>query len=86
MTVTEAARNFSDLVNRVYYRGESTILTRNGLPVAFLSPAEPVTTPAGELASGWEALPHLEPADAIDFGDELERARRALGPAENRWE
>ena len=36
MTVTEAARNFSDLVNRVYYRGESTILTRNGVPVAYL--------------------------------------------------
>ena len=86
MTVTEAARNFSDLVNRVYYRGESTILTRNGIPVAYLSPTAPVTTPAGELASGWETLPHLDPDNAARFAEELERARRRLGPVEDPWE
>lgn len=86
MTVTEAARNFSDLVNRVYYRGESTILTRNGIPVAYLTPAAPATTPARELAEAWAALPHLNRADAERFADELERARQALPRAEDRWE
>lgn len=86
MTVTEAARNFSDLVNRVYYRGESTILTRNGFPVAYLSPAAAVTTPASELAGAWAELPHLDRADAARFAEELEQARRALGPVEDPWE
>lgn len=86
MTVTEAARNFSDLVNRVYYRGESTILTRNGIPVAYLTPPAPATTPARELAEAWAAQPHLGRADAEQFAEELERARQGLPRAEDRWE
>jgi len=86
MTVTEAARNFSDLVNRVYYRGESTVLTRNGIPVAYLSPAAPAISPAGELARAWTGLPHLDPNDAARFAEELEQARRTLGPVKDPWE
>jgi prevent-host-death family protein len=86
LTVTEAARNFSDLVNRVYYRGESAILTRNGIPVAYLTPPAPLTRPAGELARDWAALPHLDPADAKRFAEELAETRRTLPPAEERWE
>jgi prevent-host-death family protein len=86
VTVTDAARNFSDLVNRVYYRGESMILTRNGVPVAFLTPPAPVAKSARELASGWEDWPHLDPVDAVRFGDELAQARQELPSAEGRWE
>lgn len=38
MTVTEAARNFSDLVNRTYYQGEETILYKGGRPMAKITP------------------------------------------------
>ncbi len=86
MTVTEAARNFSDLVNRVFYRGESMILTRNGVPVAFLTPPAPVAKSARELARGWDDAPHLDPVDAARLADELTQARQALPSAEGRWE
>ncbi len=86
MTVTEAARNFSDLVNRVFYRGESMILTRNGNPVAFLTPPAPLAKSARELAGGWEDSPHLDPVDAARFADELTQALQALPSAEGQWE
>ena len=55
VTVTEAARNFSDVVNRVFYRGESMELTRGGTVVARLVPAggleEPRLADAGIIGS-----------------------------------
>jgi prevent-host-death family protein len=86
ISATEAARNFSDLLNRVFYRGESAVLIRNGVPVARLVPPEPATAPAEELARRWETLPHLTPAEADRLADELGEARRALPPAAARWE
>jgi antitoxin (DNA-binding transcriptional repressor) of toxin-antitoxin stability system len=38
ISVTEAARNFSDCVNRTRYQGVTFILHRNGVPVARLVP------------------------------------------------
>jgi prevent-host-death family protein len=64
ISVTEAARNFSDCVNRVRYQGVTFILHRNGVPVARIVPegkkgegtvresaqAEPAATPVAEDA------------------------------------
>ncbi len=38
MSVTNAARNFSDLVNRVVYRNEEFLLQRGGEPVCRVGP------------------------------------------------
>jgi prevent-host-death family protein len=38
--VTQAARSFSDCVNRVRYQGASFILHKNGVPVARIVPIE----------------------------------------------
>ena len=38
ISVTEAARNFADCVNRVRYQKVTFILLKNGLPVASLGP------------------------------------------------
>jgi len=40
LPVTEARKNFSDLVNRVAFQGERVKLQRNGKVVAALVPAE----------------------------------------------
>jgi antitoxin (DNA-binding transcriptional repressor) of toxin-antitoxin stability system len=42
ISVTEAARNFSDCVNRVRYQGTTFILHKNGVAVARMVP-EPGT-------------------------------------------
>jgi len=38
MSVTEAARNFSDCINRVRYQGVTFVLHKNGIPVARIVP------------------------------------------------
>ena len=40
ISVTEAARNFAECVNRVRYQGASFLLQKNGTPVARLVPVE----------------------------------------------
>jgi prevent-host-death family protein len=44
ITITDADRRFSELIDRVRYMGESFILTKHGREVAKLVPCEPVTS------------------------------------------
>ena len=77
VTVTEAARNFSDLVNRVFYRGESAMLIRNGVTVARLVPPEPETVvTAGELLFGFEQA--ADPGIRTRRGAFIEAALEAI--------
>ncbi|HUV68038.1 MAG TPA: type II toxin-antitoxin system prevent-host-death family antitoxin [Terracidiphilus sp.] len=51
ISVTQAARNFSDCVNRVRYQGASFVLHKNGVPVARIVPVEsPLGVQLEELA------------------------------------
>ncbi len=78
LTVTEAARAFSDLINRVVYRGDTAILTRNGSVVARIVP-EPRRESTGlDLAAALESAPRLSPEEASAFADDIEAARRSL--------
>ena len=51
LAVTEAARNFADVVNRASYRHEATTLLRNGKPVARIVPAAAVMKTGKEIAA-----------------------------------
>ena len=86
LTVTEAARAFSDLINRVVYRGDTAILTRNGSVVARIV-AEPRHETTGlNLAAALESAPRLSPGEAAAFADDIEAARRELNqPAADPW-
>ena len=75
LSVTEAARRFSDVVNRVYYQGYSYVLTRGGVVVAKLSKPEQRIT-AAELARKWEVLPRLSPEDAEVWENEFNELKR----------
>lgn len=65
VSITEAARNFSDFVNRVAYRGESFFLIRGKRRVASLKPTHPVIS-MSDLQQTLMDLPALE-------GDERKR-------------
>jgi len=41
VSATEAARTFSDLLNRIRYRGEEFVVERAGEPVCRMTPAAP---------------------------------------------
>ena len=85
LSVTEAARRFADVVNRAFYRHETTVLMKNGVPVAYVAPMAPSGIPAGELAHRWPLLPRLSAADADAFAEDLAAARAALRLPADPW-
>ena len=83
ITATEAARQFSDLLNRTFYRGEAFELERNGQVVAHL-----VAPPAGPKARLHD-LRKLFDARSGDptFADDLETIQAELNvPSGDPWE
>ena len=86
VTVTEAARHFADLVNRAFYRGETTVLLKNGVPVAHIVPGAPAGMPASEVRRRWNAGPRLTPEDVDAWEREIEKARADLPPVRDPWE
>jgi antitoxin (DNA-binding transcriptional repressor) of toxin-antitoxin stability system len=89
ISVTEAARNFADCVNRAHYQGVTFILHKNGVPVARIVPemAKPRTGReiAAALRVGLKDV-HLGKDEAAAFHRDIEEARRALVPQANKWE
>jgi prevent-host-death family protein len=80
LTATEAARKFSDVLNRVA-AGEEFEIVRNGATVAFLGP------PRRRLLSAEafrELLSSAPPVDE-DFAADLRRARAEAGAPESPW-
>ena len=85
LSVTEAARRFADVVNRAFYRHETTVLEKNGVPVAYVAPMAPTGIPARELAHRWPLLPRLSAADAEAFGEDIVAARAGMIPPADPW-
>lgn len=84
LTVTEASRAFSDLINRVRYQGESAVLIKGGKPVAKIIPISENLNGKG-LAEAWATLPHLSPEEAASFESEVANAKKALPKAHDKW-
>lgn len=86
ISVTEAARNFSEVINRVHYQGQTFLLTRGGKIVARLIGTEKVMTGA-EFVRLWDERPRLDPEDADLWAAELaEDQKSVLPPEERRWD
>ena len=85
MTVTEAARHFSELINCVHYRGESTMLLKGGKPMAKVMPALRPKT-GRDLAAIWGRLPHVGVKEAAAFGQDIEASRLYLPPLVTKWD
>ncbi len=86
ISVTEASRNFSDVINRVYYQGQTYLLTRGGVIVAELSGAQKSLS-AKELLSRWDDRPRLDPDDAANWEQDLADMRAAFtGPENSSWD
>ncbi len=84
ISVTEAARNFADCVNRVHYQNVTFVLLKNGLPVARLVPDREKVCSNRDLAA---ILRKNElPADeARAWYRDLRAARRMLKPPADKW-
>ncbi len=80
ITATDAARNFSDLLNRVA-AGEEIELTRSGAPVAVIGP------PSARLISAerFREVIVSAPSPDEDFAKEVRVARAAVGAPDDPW-
>jgi prevent-host-death family protein len=80
MTATEAARSFSDVLNRVA-GGEEVEVTRSGAPVALITPPRAHMLSAERFR---ELLATAPPPDD-DFGEDLRILRAGVREPEDRW-
>lgn len=74
ISITEAARNFSDFVNRVAYRGERFFLVRGKRRVASLTPVGDVCSVL-ELERAFGDIPRMEATEAAAWLEDLEKIR-----------
>lgn len=76
ISATEAVRTFSDLLNRIRYRGEEFVVVRGGEPVCRMSPA---VAPRGlTLSDLTAALREIPPPDD-QYGRDVREAVRRQG-------
>lgn len=80
MSATEAARNFSDLLNRVS-AGERIEITRSGSPVAVIEPAPVRLVSSTHLRELLKSAPRPDEA----FGDDLRTLRSTIQPPLDPW-
>lgn len=89
ISVTEAARNFADCVNRAHYQGVTFILHKNGVPVARIIPETRKPRTGREIAAALrEGLKdvHLGKEEATAFLHDIEEARKTLPPQVDKWQ
>jgi prevent-host-death family protein len=84
ISVTEAARNFADCVNRVHYQNMTFVLLKNGTPVARIVPHESKTCTGKELAEALREV-KLSPENAKDWYRDLQKGRKILKAPVDKW-
>ena len=84
ITVTEAARNFADCVNRAHYQNTTFVLLKGGKPFARIEPDSEKRCAGRDLA---EALARVELSvgDARDWHRDLLTARATLKTLGGKW-
>jgi antitoxin (DNA-binding transcriptional repressor) of toxin-antitoxin stability system len=85
ISVTEAARNFADCVNRAHYQGVTFILHKNGVPVARIVPEEKKPSTGREIAAALAKV-RLTPEESTAWLDDLAEARKNLIPQKDKWQ
>jgi antitoxin (DNA-binding transcriptional repressor) of toxin-antitoxin stability system len=84
ISVTEAARNFADCVNRAHYQNQTFILVKNGSPVARLGPHLEKLCTGRDLAKALSRT-RLSDEEAKAWRRDLQAARKTLQAPSNKW-
>lgn len=84
ISVTEAARNFADCVNRVHYQNVTFVLLKNGEPFARLVPDNRKVCTGQELAEAL-AKTDLPEGEAKTWRRDLKASRKRLKAPTNKW-
>ena len=87
VSATEAARRFSDLLNRVRYQGASFEIARGKEIVARIVPASPPrVVKLAELDELLAKIPRLAPEDSAQFESDVDAMRRLAVTPEPKWD
>jgi antitoxin (DNA-binding transcriptional repressor) of toxin-antitoxin stability system len=87
ISATHAARNFSDLINRVRYQGASFEIERGNEVIAQIIPAAPsATLSIADLDEQWAQLPHLDSEDVGLFEASIQDIRQNATLPESLWD
>ncbi|MCC8467784.1 MAG: antitoxin [Rickettsia endosymbiont of Eriopis connexa] len=74
---TKFVRSFSDIMNRVYYKGESFDVQKGNNIVARITPAKTkLSIAVRDLEEAFKNGSHLDPEDAEQFMKDIEEIRR----------
>ena len=84
ISVTDAARNFAECVNRVRYQNVTFVLLKNGTPVARLVPEQKKSRTGRELAAVLRKV-DLSESEARAWHRDLIAARKAVKPPRDKW-
>ena len=84
ISVTDAARNFADCVNRAHYQNVSFVLLKNGSPVAQLVPDNEKVCTGRELAEVL-AKAQLTDREFRAWRRDLRAAYKALKAPVDKW-
>lgn len=84
ITVTEAARNFADCVNRAHYQQVTFVLLKNGKPFARLVPDNEKVCVGRDLAEVLAKI-KLNNSEARAWHRNLKAARKVLKARANSW-
>jgi antitoxin (DNA-binding transcriptional repressor) of toxin-antitoxin stability system len=83
VTATEAARKFSEILNRVAYKGETFVVERSGRPVCEISPPETEGISTKELVEILRSGPHPDKG-YLKTLEKLTRNQPSVAPSQ--WE
>lgn len=84
ISVTDAARNFADCINRAHYQNVTFVLLKSGSPVARIVPdGEKVCTGRGLAATLLGVK--LSSEEARKWNRDLRDARARLNPLFDKW-
>ena len=72
ISATEAARSFSELLDRVCYRGETFVIERGGEPVCEISHVKPLRFTGADFLTLLHSLPKPDP----DYWQAVEKATK----------
>lgn len=85
ITVTEAARNLADCLNRAHYQNMTFVLLKNGKPFARIEPEAEKRCTGRDLAEALSKV-DLSAEEAQDWYCDLQTARKAIKKPANKWQ
>lgn len=84
ISVTDAARNFADCVNRAHYQNVTFVLLKAGTPVARLVPDNEKVCTGRDLAAALAGA-KFSAEEARAWNRDLRHARSHLKPLTDKW-